>query len=291
MRVVIGEGTVAVVGEFDGFHRGHQSLVGEAARIADAAGAPLVAAILDRGDRPVLTPIPQRCESLLRAGAVMVLTVAEEGEPGSFGRSPMLQTELRLRRAVLASPPSSTEQLRWPALRAMLEAGGVEVTEVPRERDRRGAPVTSALVADLLGTGRVREAADLLGRDPQISGVVDLGAQRSHRLGFPTANITLGPERVWPARGVYAAWARVDGVMRAAAVNVGIRPTLHGSEGSAVIEAHLLDFAGSLYGKSIDVALVRFLRPERRFADLDLLAGQLARDVRATRACLGLVLG
>jgi riboflavin kinase/FMN adenylyltransferase len=219
----------------------------------------------------------------------MVVTVAECGDTGSLRRPTMrLRTELRLRRAVLASPPSSTDELRWPELRAALEADGVEVTEVPRERDRRGAPVTSSLVADLLGSGRVREAADLLGRDPQISGVVDLGVQRSHRLGFPTANITLGPDRVWPARGVYAAWARVEGAVHAAAVNVGIRPTLHGSEGSAVIEAHLIDFSGLLYGKSIDVSLVRFLRPEKRFADLDLLAQQLARDVRATRACLGL---
>jgi riboflavin kinase/FMN adenylyltransferase len=114
----------------------------------------------------------------------------------------------------------------------------------------------------------------------ELVGTVVPGDQRGRTIGFPTANIAVPPGTDVPPRGVYAALA--DG--RAAAVNVGLRPTFMGDDPALMIEVHVLDFAGDLYGEEMTVTFVERLRDERRFDGPDALVAQLGRDVERVRA-------
>lgn len=117
----------------------------------------------------------------------------------------------------------------------------------------------------------------------EFSGIVVIGDQRGRTLGFPTANLSLEGEDGVPDDGVYAGWVDLhDGTRCAAAVNIGVRPTLY-SNGIRLLEAHLLDFAGDLYGTRIDVTLLTRLRSEQRFDSLVALTEQLRLDVERTR--------
>ncbi len=128
----------------------------------------------------------------------------------------------------------------------------------------------------------------MLGRHHQVRGPVGKGDQRGRSIGFPTANIDVPVERALPADGVYAAWyATPDGRRHEAAVNVGKRPTFYDDADRSLVEAHLIDFSGDLYGQEGRVEFVDLLRPERRFDGIDALKAQLATDVDAARGILG----
>ena len=118
-----------------------------------------------------------------------------------------------------------------------------------------------------------------------LCGVVIEGAKRGKQLGFPTANLEISPHDL-PDSGIYAAWARLAGEKRwrRAAASVGVNPTFDGS--LKKLEVHLLDFSADLYGRSLEVQLVRFLRPERRFETREALIRQIAEDCRQARKIL-----
>jgi len=116
-----------------------------------------------------------------------------------------------------------------------------------------------------------------------LDGRIERGKQLGRRLGFPTANIRPEGSPALPENGVYAASLWIDGedAPRPCMLNQGVHPTV--PEGKPTIEAHLLDYSGDLYGRRVRVAYLHFLRPERRFDDLDALRGQLERDLADTR--------
>lgn len=117
-----------------------------------------------------------------------------------------------------------------------------------------------------------------------VRGVVVQGDQRGRLLGFPTANLELDGSHTWLVDGVYAALVRCqDGTTYPAAVSVGRRPTFYVDASVRLLEAHLLDFGGDLYGQTVDVALITQIRPQQRFGSVDELTAQLARDVERTR--------
>jgi riboflavin kinase/FMN adenylyltransferase len=144
-----------------------------------------------------------------------------------------------------------------------------------------GQPVRSGEIRRRLLAGDVPGAAELLGRAPTLQGTVVLGDQRGRTLGFPTANLEPPAERLIPGDGVYA--ARVDG--RPAVMNIGVRPTVGGTR--RVVEVHLLDWSGDLYGQRLTVELIARLREERRFPSLEALVAQIRADVAAARELLG----
>ena len=277
---------VAVIGEFDGLHVGHQALLAEARHAADRTASSVVAVVLDRGDgSPALTTLTRRCELLLAEGVDMAVVVgAPDGDVAPIASA--VRDRFHAGTAFLACP-ADDNALRWPVLRPALAGAGVEVVELARKVDRDGRIVTSALIAQELSAGRIDRVTELLGRPHRVSGVVEIGDQRGRTIGFPTANLPLDHSQVWPDRGVYAAHVRAGGNDYAAAVNVGIRPTIYGPDGAPLLEAHVLGFEGDLYGQVIDVSLVARLRPERRFESLDALTEQLARDVEQARAAAG----
>jgi riboflavin kinase / FMN adenylyltransferase len=277
-------GSIAVIGEFDGFHVGHSQLASIARRIAGRSDS-LCAIVLHRGAiERQLTTLAERLTHLRRAGIETAIAVDASAQWTDIERAIGEAIDsLRIRTAILACAPDLPTDLRWGSLRPSLHRRHVEIVEVPRARDDSGRAVTSAQVRDRLAAGAVDDVATLLGRYFSISGVVAHGDERGRTIGFPTANLAFDRGSVWPAFGVYAGWVTIDGQRHASAVNIGNRPTIYGSGGVTMLEAHVLDFTGDLYDLRIEVELVARLRDEQRFESLGELKAQLALDVRAAR--------
>jgi len=157
------------------------------------------------------------------------------------------------------------------------------LTIVPPVADNQG-PISSSRIRRLLQDGYPERAARLLGRPHIIRGEVMHGDARGRTIGFPTANIQLG-QHLEPARGVYAVTARLpDGTSRKGVANLGLRPTVGGTESR--LEAHLFDFSGDLYGVELSVALHAFIREEQKFASFEALKAQILKDAEAAAALL-----
>lgn len=148
----------------------------------------------------------------------------------------------------------------------------------------KGEPVSSSKIRALISEGRVEEAAEFLGRYPAVTGRVILGAGRGKELGFPTANLEVPEKRVVPADGVYAVRAEWGAENHPAVANVGSRPTF--DEGKRLVEAHILDFQGDLYGEELRLEFVKRLRPERRFPSVEELVSQMHLDTSRAREVL-----
>ena len=175
-------------------------------------------------------------------------------------------------------------------LRSVGATYGFEVAPmvlIPRA-DGVDEPVSSTAIRRALAGGDVEMAAAMLTRPFEARGVVVQGDQRGRLLGFPTANVEV-PNRVClPADGVYAGWyERPSGDVHPCAINLGRRPTFYEHADSSLLEAHLLDFDGDLYGESGKIRFVSFLRSERKFDGVDALVAQLQSDIAHAREVLG----
>jgi riboflavin kinase / FMN adenylyltransferase len=156
---------------------------------------------------------------------------------------------------------------------------------VAADEDPTGEPYSSTRIRELLAIGQVAAAARLLGRPHEVRGMVEIGDRRGRDLGFPTANLAV-PDRIClPTDGVYAGTlVDADDVERPAAISLGNRPTFYADAGASLLEAHVLDFDGDLYGQYVRVRFLELLRGQVRFDSVDDLIAQMARDVEATRA-------
>jgi SHS2 domain-containing protein len=148
----------------------------------------------------------------------------------------------------------------------------------------QGKPVSSSKIRALLLEGKVEEARGLLGRYPTVAGEVVRGVGRGRALGFPTANLGVEGKRLIPADGVYAVRAHWSGKNHPAVANIGLRPTF--GEGERLVEAHLLDFEGDLYGERVSLEFIKRLRPEVKFASAEELVAQMRHDVAEAREAL-----
>jgi riboflavin kinase/FMN adenylyltransferase len=144
-----------------------------------------------------------------------------------------------------------------------------------------GTPVSATRIRQALAAGDMEEAARMLGRLPSASGQVVEGDKRGRQIGFPTANLKLPHRRAIPADGVYVAWSDVLGARRPSVVNIGLRPTFDLKE--RLIESHLLDFEGDLYGQEMTLEFLHRLRGEQKFAGIDAIREQIGRDAQAAR--------
>ncbi|MCD8376306.1 MAG: riboflavin biosynthesis protein RibF, partial [Oscillospiraceae bacterium] len=145
-----------------------------------------------------------------------------------------------------------------------------------------GIPVSSTCVRSLLVQGDMEGAAAFMGHPFCLTGQVGHGKKLGSRLGFPTLNLRLPEGSVVPPFGVYIAQVWADGRVYPTAANLGVRPTLDDG-GDVTAEGTLLDFQGNLYGKTVRMEFLRFLRPERKFDGLEGLRAQVFRDIQATR--------
>ena len=288
-------GVIVVLGNFDGVHLGHQRVLRRGLEEARGRGEALIAATFDPHPRAVLRPgeapkllttLELRLEELERQGADEVRAIRfdeslSRKSPEEFVRD-VLVGELGAEVVVVGAnfrfghrAAGDFDELR----RLMREAGG-EAYAVPLQ-GADGAGITSTRIRTLISTGDVGEAARLLGRPYVLRGEVVEGDRRGRQIGFPTANVLPDPAVIVPARGVYAGFVRFGGERYAACTNVGVAPTFARAESR--VEAHLLDFVGDLYGKTVDVGFVRRMREEKRFSGVEELREQISRDVDEAR--------
>jgi riboflavin kinase/FMN adenylyltransferase len=298
------EGAVVSVGVFDGVHLGHQAILAENVAHARALGsAPTVvtfrhhpkSVLLGRAPR-TLTSLDHRLELFRRSriSRTVVLTFDEDLRriPAEVFAREFLARKLGARRFVLGFD-SKFGRDRQGTPEYMTELG-FDVVVVPKVivSDR---PVSSTAIREAVELGDLDGAARMLGRPVAVYGDVVKGDGRGRKIGFPTANLDLHHE-LHPPPGVYACRARVlrrmdespeDGRCLAVA-NIGNRPTFAKSDGSKpeppLVEVHLLDFSGDLYGEHLELEFLTLLREERRFPDLPSLQRAIAADIEQARA-------
>ncbi len=300
--------SVIAVGNFDGVHRGHQVLFAEARRIAEAhreasgsrPGVVAVAfrappaSVLNPGAEPPMILHADQRESALRAsGADRVEWI--DPQRALLQLEPRAFLELMVERY---RPIAMVEGLNFrfgrgrrggpenlPALAGAvgMQAKIVELDTVTL-RDKTVVDVSSSLVRWLIGRGRMADVTLCLGRPMVLRGQVVAGEKRGRTIGYPTVNLDCGRQML-PCDGVYAGVARLGDGAYAAAVSIGRKPTF--GKQSLVCEAHLLDFDAEVYGRTMDLALHRWLRDQRPFAGAEALRDQLGYDVSLVRKLWG----
>ncbi len=291
-------GLVLALGNFDGVHRGHAHLLhaAHAARPDMPLGVltfePHPRAVFRPDDPPFrLSTAAQRAATLADFGVREVIEITFDAAFAALTAEQFVADVLHagLGAVHVACGTDFAFGHRRGGdtnfLASRTEALGIGLTIVPPLTDGAG-PISSSRIRRALQDGYPERAASLLGRPWSIMGEVIHGAQRGRTIGFPTANIALGPI-LEPARGVYAVRASLpDGRVVPGVANLGLRPTIADGAQSR-LEAHLFDFADDLYGQTLDIALITFLRPEQKFASFDALRAQIEADSLQARALLG----
>ncbi len=301
-------GSAVTIGAYDGVHLGHRALLGELEARALADGLTTAVVTFDRHPATVVRPesaplllcdLDQKLELLEAAGVDRTVVVPFDAERANETAeefvNELLINGLDARLVVVGEDFHFGHGRKGNValLREMGSAAGFEVDGVSLQADGGGPgagsePISSTRVRSLVAAGRMEEAAALLGRPHQVRGEVVRGDQRGGtELGFPTANVAVPAGICLPAAGIYAGWyERPDGSRWEAAVSVGRRPTFYGNDGDLLVEAHLLDFSGDLYGEEARVSFVSRLRDEVAFDSVEALIEQMGRDVEVTRATL-----
>ncbi|TMC49750.1 MAG: bifunctional riboflavin kinase/FAD synthetase [Chloroflexi bacterium] len=287
-------GAALSFGFFDGVHRGHRAIIERTRRVAGELGVPSMVLIGDRRPAssapaetaPRLLTDPSQKLALLEAAGIDVTCVAPTG-----GRPPHPVDHLvrdvaisKLRAHVLVAGRHHRDA---PSLLELGDQHGLRV-ELVEPVDAPGVGVISgAAIRDRLRGGDVTTAAALLGRPYEIHGVVERGDGRGRAIGVPTANVAVSAEMQLPADGVYAGrYRRADGERHPAAISIGRRPTFHAENALLLVEAHLLDFNGDLYGEHAWVEVDAWLREQVRFDRVDALVAQMQLDVAQTRSMI-----
>lgn len=292
-------GAVIALGNFDGFHRGHQAVAKEAIEWARAEGRPSIIATFDphpvRFFKPEvppfrLTTLEQRQELYLTAGATAMLVFHFDAILAGTSAQDFVQIILseRLGASGVVTGEDFTFGKGRAGNRQVLErlgrAAGIEARTVPPVMDS-GAPVSSSRVREALRSGDPQEAARLLTRPFAIRGVVEHGDKRGREIGYPTANLSI-ENYLRPRYGIYAVTGRLlaTGEELQGAANLGVRPQF--APPRELLEPYFFDFSRDLYGQEIEVAFHHFLRPEAKFDSLDALTDQMERDCAEAKSLL-----
>lgn len=293
------------VGVFDGVHRGHQQVINKLTAGAHANGAPAVvltfdphpAKVLGRGEIKLLTLPGERARYLGELGVDVVITHPfnmDVANITAFDFMKRLKTQLGLDQLILGYDSTLGKDREGNATR-LAEIGselGYTVETVSALGDESGV-ISSTEIRKLITVGNVSEAARLMDHPYRLQGLVAHGDKRGRTIGFPTANLNYAREKVIPASGIYACWAYVQGdtssALRAykAAVNIGTNPTFTPDKQTLNVEAHLLDFAQTIYDEAVTLEFVERLRDELKYNSVEALIKQIRRDVEQTRKVLG----
>ncbi|MBO3723912.1 bifunctional riboflavin kinase/FAD synthetase [Actinomyces bowdenii] len=312
LRSPAGPGSVVSIGVFDGVHRGHQAILGRVVQRADQMGRdgarPLAVAItfdphprhVHQPDQPfaLVTSLTDRLASLEAIGLDAVLVVPYGLDFAAQGPEDFVSTWLHglLRaRAVVVGRDVRFGRGNSGDARALERIGthlGIEVEILDEVCSGQGRRWSSTWIRQCLKDGRVREAADILGRPHRLRGTVVHGLRRGRELGFPTANLEAATAGVVPPDGVYAGWLVRDqeegpAERLPAAISIGTNPTFDDVP-QRTVEAHVLGRADlNLYGEEIGVELVEHLRPMLAFDGLEPLLAQMRTDIEDTARILG----
>ncbi len=302
------QGSVVTIGAFDGLHLGHRTVVAEVVERARREGRLSAMVTFDRHPAQVvrpesapllLTDLEQKLELLSTTGLDVVVVVrfdreraGEEAE--DFVRDVLVDC-LRVSHVVVGEDFHFGRRRRGNV--ALLEELGAEhdftvtgyrLVGPDGAPARDDAQVSSTAIRRALAEGRLDDANRMLGRPHEVRGPVASGDRRGRELGFPTANVAVPTDLLVPADGIYAGWlVRSDGTELPAAVYVGHRPTFYDEGAAVLVEAHVLDFSGDLYGERVAVRFTHRIRGDAAFDSVDELAAQLQRDCDEARRLLG----
>jgi riboflavin kinase/FMN adenylyltransferase len=286
-------GSVMALGNFDGFHAGHQAVVGAAVARARAERRPAIVATFDphpmrlfRPDTPPfrLTSLDQRAALFAAAGADAMLVFEFTAdlaalEPADY----VAMLTQRLGVAAVVTGEDFTFGRGRSGTVESFAALGLPAQAVAPVSDREGV-ISSSRIRDALKAGDCEMATRLLTRPFAIAGTVQHGDKLGRTIGFPTANIDMGAY-LRPAYGIYAVRGRLaDGRLLDGAANLGVRPSFDPPK--ELLEPHFFDFAESLYDQPIEVQLIRYLHGERKYDGLDALTAGIAQDCADARQIL-----
>jgi len=301
---VIGPAALTM-GAFDGIHVGHVAILQATRKVAMERTVASVALVFDPhpeevlrpGTRaPRLAPLHLNLARIRRLGIDHALPVRFDEQLRELTAEQFLgelSRSIDLSALVMSSESAFGRGRSGTAARMRLVGRGQGFRVVTVDRVRLdGIPVSSSRAREAIVAGRV-DAALAMGVAPYLEGIVVTGDQRGRALGFPTANLAFEYVPVMPHRGIYVGRATVDGEAATssppmpALISIGTRPTFH-EHGAELVEAHLLDFDGTLYGSRLGIEFVARLRDERRFPDAESLVVQMRRDASEARRILGI---
>lgn len=289
-------GSVIAVGNFDGVHRGHRALIATARDIAEKQGCKLGALTFEphprrlfRPDDPPfrITPFPIKARQLESCGLDILYCLTFDWDFASQSPQTFMDTVLThaIKPAhIVVGYDFCFGQLRKGTPETLTEAG-FSVTKIEKIADEDESAYSSSAIRAALRHGEIAKANHLLGWEWEIEGTVIEGDKRGRELGYPTANVALG-DTIHPSYGVYASLVQIEGEQewRPAATNIGIRPMFELSVGQ--VEAHILDFSGDIYGKTLRIKPVKRLRGEAKFDSLEGLIAQIDQDCADTASLL-----
>lgn len=287
------------LGNFDGVHRGHQSLIKRAVERKNTSGGisaafifePHPAQLLTPGHMPLLLATPQRKARLLESMGLDLLIYNHftrdiaSLSPEDFV-SHFLVEQLQVKEVFVgfnysfgfkgSGKPETLKQLgeKYNFAVHIIEPVTID-----------GELVSSSAIRQALEEGKISQAARMLGYDPILDGIVIEGERRGRQLGYPTANVGIEKQYNIPAKGVYAARAEINHNQYNAVVNIGSKPTFH-EEYPISVEAHLFDFAGDIYGQPISLSFIEKIRDEKRFDSLEALVAQITKDAQTAQSIL-----
>jgi len=290
------------IGNFDGVHRGHQTMIEALVRHAHRDAAPAVVLTFDPHPiallRPEHTPpnlstVEHKAELLARYGVDCIIAYPTDHaflnqSPADFFQN-IVQNELAAR-GLVEGPNfffGHDRQGNVATLHTLCEEAGIKLEIIP-PIVVGDCLVSSSAIRSQLMAGSVASAVEMLGHPYRLRGEVARGAERGRLIGFPTANL-VGVPVLLPADGVYAGLAHLNDGPHPAAIHLGPNPTF--GEGERKLEVHVLDFTGDLYGQTLDVDLLDRIRGTERFASAEALKSQLERDVQSARAIASRALG
>src|SRR3989441_3351971 len=284
------------IGVFDGMHLGHQAVISTSAEHARSVNGTPVVVTFDPHPEKVLRP--QAAPHLLTAtqhkiglirdlgvGHLLIIAFDKQfaaTEPEDFVQQ--LVKHSKPLREICVGHEWSFGKNRRGNLELLKQFGqrfNFGVVGIPPVTVN-GELVSSTTIRQAVETGDLTKAAQLLGREYTILGTVVSGDNRGKKIGFPTANLSAHNEQ-FPPNGVYFAEAKLDGVIYQGVVNLGYRPTVSSSKTERILEIHLLDFDRDIYGKDLELRFIRYLRPEKKFENVDALVRQIERDVQQAR--------
>ena len=289
--------TLLAIGVFDGVHAGHRHLLRKLQE--RAAERDLLSGVVTfhphpqsvlhpRSQLPWLTSLDDRVSAFRRLGVKIaaVLTFTPEVAQLSAHEFMSLIKKYLNMRGILVGPDFGLGKGRGGDIN-VLRALGCEMgfsVDVVSPFEINGEIVSSTLIRRSLAAGDMRKVTKLMGRHFYLEGRIVTSEKRGRVLGFPTANLDIKPQQALPGNGIYATIAHVQGKHFHSATNVGIRPTF--GAGKEMVETHLLNYKGNLYGKDIRVEFVQKIREEERFPSSEELKTQIQEDIREVQAVL-----
>lgn len=292
--------SVVTIGTFDGVHKGHQEILAKVKRAANDMDGTSILITFEPHPRKLLypqqslkllTPLEDKIELLQAQGIDHIIVAPFTKEFADLSAedyiTDFLVNYFNPKRIVIGYDHrfGHDRSGNISLLQSVQQKFGYEVEEIPAQLIDEAA-VSSTKIRNALLEGEVKTAAQMLGRNFVLTGIVVEGAQLGRTIGYPTANIQpLSDDQLIPANGVYAVMVEVDSKQYPAMLNIGYKPTVT-QEKKLTIEAHIFDFNADIYEKSISLIFVERLRDEQRFPSLDALKSQLAEDERSAKEIL-----